>query len=660
MSLYTHGEVVTFKFIFNSKADFYDPITIDPNWQTRNSTATPYYGVNINDIFITIVRGEYGSGGVVGGPYSYNAQSYTPDYGVPITTQFLTNADVKTALENNYITRESEGVYSFVYKIPEKLFPGKYTVVLETFVDGTREIRELTFQVRDANSLPQVYITDKQVLNNVVTFTTSANHNLKKLETITISGVDPVLDGLYEIQKIVADNKFNVSKITADMQETKVNPYGLVLKEKSYFPVVVTNQAQFSNSSQVNAIYRTLQPFQTNSVLLIGHADSNTLGINEIKRINSLQEAVDTFNANRNSPLLRAVFDCHAAGCTDIYVMISAPMLEYVEDQTQTNQTMPHLLSSKSATPTNLNFYQKYYERLEVTYSLAKIFDFIDIVVPVGVSFIRNSGVKFVRQLADFCSQMYVDSSSMTIGIIGSRTVGINPEDITAISDPLFLENILKDENGNDPDYSDLDGNVLDIGRHVMLFYGEAIFSYPQLSMNYTNSVSAAVAGQLSNWPVYQGMNRQILKGAYAILGSTISSIDAIKLDNSKVNTLIKSNRSRRGVPFQVFISNDRTLAKDGSAFANIPQVRLAAMVINQAIALADSAMGKFSYDIIKEKMTAMFDMLKFSNPSIIRDYRFEMFADKKVKGKIYLEIDLISSHALKRINFNLLAGPRV
>jgi len=660
MSLYTHGETVTFKFIFNSNADFYDPITIDPNWQTRNSTATPYYGVNINDIFITIVRGEYGSGGVVGGPYSYNAQSYTPDYGVPITTQFLTNADVKTALENNYITRESEGVYSFVYKIPEKLFPGKYTVVLETFVDGTREIRELTFQVRDANSLPQVYITDKQVLNNVVTFTTSANHNLKKLETITISGVDPVLDGLYEIQKIVADNKFNVSKITTDMQETKVNPYGLVLKEKSYFPVDVTNQAQFSNSSQVNAIYRTLQPFQTNSVLLIGHADSNTLGINEIKRINSLQEAVDTFNANRNSPLLRAVFDCHAAGCTDIYVMISAPMFEYVEDQTQTNQTMPHLLSSKSATPTNLNFYQKYYERLEVTYSLAKIFDFIDIVVPVGVSFIRNSGVKFVRQLADFCSQMYVDSSSMTIGIIGSRTVGINPEDITAISDPLFLENILKDENGNDPEYSDLDGNVLDIGRHVMLFYGEAIFSYPQLSMNYTNSVSAAVAGQLSNWPVYQGMNRQILKGADAILGSTISSIDAIKMDNSKVNTLIKSNRSRRGVPFQVFISNDRTLAKDGSAFANIPQVRLAAMVINQAIALADSAMGKFSYDIIKEKMTAMFDMLKSSNPSIIRDYRFEMFADKKVKGKIYLEIDLISSHALKRINFNLLAGPRV
>jgi len=660
MSLYTHNELITFKFIFNSNADFYDPITIDPNWQTRNSTATPYYGVNINDIFVTIVRGEYGSGGIVGGPYSYNAQSYIPDYGIPIATQFLTNADVKTALENNYITRESEGIYNFVYKIPEKLFPGKYTVVLETFVNQTREIRELTFQVRDASSLPQVYIASKEVFNNSVIFKTSAKHNLKKHETITISGVDSTLDGLYEIQKIIADNKFSVSKITANVPETNINPYGLVLREKSYFPVVVTNQTQFSNNSQVNAIYKTLQPFETNAVLLIGHADSNTLGINEIKRVVSLQDAIDTFNGNRNCPLLRAVFDCYAAGCTDIYVMISAPMLEYVADQTQVNQVMPHLLSSNSTTPTNLNFYQKYYERLETTYSIAKVFDFIDIVVPVGVSFIRNSEVRFVRQLADFCSKMYVDSSSMTIGVIGSRTIGINSEDISAISHPSFLTNILKDENGNEANHVDLDGNILDIGRHVMLFYGEAIFSYPQLSMNYTNSVSAAVAGQLSNWPVYQGMNRQILKGAYAILGSTISSIDAIKLDNSKVNTLIKSNRSRRGVPFQVFVSNDRTLAKDGSAFANIPQVRLAAMVINQAIALADSAIGKFSYDIIKEKMTAMFDMLKFSEPSIIRDYRFEIFADKKVKGKIYLEIDLISSNALKRINFNLLAGPRV
>ena len=254
MSLYIHGEVVTFKFIFNSNADFYDPITIDPNWQTRNSTATPYYGVNINDIFVTIVRGEYGSGGVVGGPYSYNAQSYIPDYGIPITNQFLTNDDVKAALQNNYITRESEGIYSFVYKIPEKLFPGKYTVVLETFVNGIREIREINFQVRDINSVPQVYITSKRASNNIVTFTTSANHNLKKLETITIIGVDPLLDGLYEVTKVVANNKFSVLKIMADMEQTQVNPYGLVLREKSYFPVVVTNQAQLSDSSQVSAI----------------------------------------------------------------------------------------------------------------------------------------------------------------------------------------------------------------------------------------------------------------------------------------------------------------------------------------------------------------------------------------------------------------------
>ena len=334
-------------------------------------------------------------------------------------------------------------------------------------------------------------------------------------------------------------------------------------------------------------------------------------------------------------------------------------MSEYVEDQSQANKTFPHLISS-SATPVNLNFYQKYYERLQKTYEIAKEFDFIDIIVPLGVSFMRNSGVKFVRQLADFCSEMYINSSVMMIGIIGSRTIGINPEDIQSISSPNFLEDILKDENGNQPDYLDIDGNVLDIGRHIMLFYGEAVFSYPELGYSYTNSISAAVAGQLSNWPVYMGMNRKRLKSAYASFGSTISAIDAIKLDNSKVNTLLKSNRSRRELPFQVLISNDRTLAKDGSAFGNIPQVRLAAMVINQVTALADSTIGKFAYDVIKEKMSGMFQMLKNSTPSIIQDYRFEMFADKKEKGKIYLEIDLLSSNALKRINFNVLTGPGV
>lgn len=313
MSLYSNGEVVVFKFIFNADSDFYDPVEIDPNWQTRNGAATPYYGINKNDILITVVRGEFGSGAAVSGPYSYNAQSATPDYGVSIVQQFLFDQDIKEALEYNYITRESEGIYNFVYKIPDNLFPGKYTVVLEALVDGVRELRELTFQVRESNSAPQIYVSFKSIEDNIATLTTLSDHDLKTGEIITLSEIDPVLDGVYEISEIVSSRKFRVGKITSDIPETAVRPHGLVLREKSYYPVLVTSQTQFSNSSQVNAIYKTLRPFETNSVLLIGHADSSALGINEIRRINSIQEAIDICNGNRNSPLLRGVMDCQAA-----------------------------------------------------------------------------------------------------------------------------------------------------------------------------------------------------------------------------------------------------------------------------------------------------------------------------------------------------------
>jgi hypothetical protein len=105
-------------------------------------------------------------------------------------------------------------------------------------------------------------------------------------------------------------------------------------------------------------------------------------------------------------------------------------------------------------------------------------------------------------------------------------------------------------------------------------------------------------------------------------------------------------------------LSEDKTLAKKGSSMSNIPQVRLTAMVINEILGISNSAIGKFSYDIIKEKLQSMFNSLKKTTPSIIQDYRFEMYADKKQKGKIYLEIDLISSNSLKKINFNILTGP--
>ena len=659
MALYSNGEKITFKYIFNLDGDFYDPIILDNNWQQRDSLATPYYGGDNVDIVVSICRGQNGSGPVVDGPFSYNAQSATPDYGIAIQDQLAADNDLSQILEKNYIERESEGIYNFVYTIPDNLFPGKYTVVLTTSINQVREIRELYFQIVSPENKKEINISSKSVEDNIAVLTTTDAHGLTKEEVVTVYGVDNAVDGVHQILSIPTQKSFSIYVETQDVELTSVNPTGSVFRQKDGNPVVLKSNPSLSTSSQVNAIYKPLQPFNTNSVLLIGHGDSQSLQINEIRRIASIQEAIDLLGGNRNSPLLRAVLSCHGAGCTDIYIMIAAPMSEYVDDYQRVNTPIAGFVSENSSTPSTLTFYEKYHERLQETYAIARDYDFIDIIVPVSVSFINSGNVNFVRQLADHCEYVYKNSSTISIGIIGSRTGGMNLADIEAMSAIDFTTNLLKDENGNSPDYLDSnDGNILDSGRHIMLYYGEAVFNYPALAYSYTSSIAAAVAGQLSNWPVYRGLNRQKLRGAYSQYGLELTAFQVAKLHNNNINTIIKNNRSRRNVPYQVILSEDKTLAKKGSSMANIPQVRLTAMVINEILGISNSAIGKFSYDIIKEKLQSMFNSLKKTTPSIIQDYRFEMYADKKQKGKIYLEIDLISSNSLKKINFNILAGP--
>jgi len=664
MSIYSNGEKVTFKYIFNLDGDFYDPITIYQDWQQRNSLATPYYGDGQPDISIKVVRGSNGSGSIVDGPFTYNAQSATPDYGVSIVSQLSADTDLQEILADAYIQRESEGIYNFVYKIPENFFPGKYTVVLQTLINEIIEVRELSFQVVSQDNRKPIHVYNKQLVDGKATLTTTDKHGLNIEDVITIIGVDQIIDGVYQVFSVPTPTTLIVNVVNSTNpdygdESTSVNPTGSIFRQKDGSPVILKSNPSLSTSSQVNAIYKPLQPFQTNSVLLVGHADSQYLALNEIRRIASIQEAIDLFGGNNNSPLLKAVLSCNSAGCTDIYVMISAPMSEYVEDYANLNVPIAGLISTTSATPSTLTFYEKYYERLEQTYEIAKDFDFIDYIVPVGVSFIQSGEVNFVRQLADFCGYIYKNSSTIVIGIIGSRTGGINTADVEIMSTADFTSNLLLDENNTYPEYKDpVDGNILDVGRHVMLYYGEAVFSYPAIAYTYTSSIAAAVAGQLSNWPVYRGLNRQQLKGAYSAYGTELTSFEVAKLHNNKINTLIKNNRSRRNIPFQVLLSEDKTLAQSGSSMSNIPHVRLTAMIINEVLGIADSVIGKFAYDIIKEKLQAMFNTLKNTTPSIIQDYRFEIYADKKIKGKIYLEIDVVASQSLKKISFNILAGP--
>jgi hypothetical protein len=96
----TRGQVYQFRFIFVRQGQLYDPV----------NAATP------SDVKVNVYRSEYGSGPLIDGPYSYFNQSSPPD-------------------SDTYIDLNSNGEFSFFYKIPDTLFEGIYTIVATTSDD---------------------------------------------------------------------------------------------------------------------------------------------------------------------------------------------------------------------------------------------------------------------------------------------------------------------------------------------------------------------------------------------------------------------------------------------------------------------------------------------------------------------------------------------
>jgi hypothetical protein len=106
--------------------------------------------------------------------------------------------------------------------------------------------------------------------------------------------------------------------------------------------------------------YQDLDFRNTNTILLIGHADN--IELNNPVRIKSVQSAIDLLGADISSPLLRGVLNAYEGGARDIMIMASAPMSEYAsryEDRTAAS----NLFTINEATPSSMTFYERYYDR---------------------------------------------------------------------------------------------------------------------------------------------------------------------------------------------------------------------------------------------------------------------------------------------------------
>jgi len=419
------------------------------------------------------------------------------------------------------------------------------------------------------------------------------------------------------------------------------------VKEDAYEPLPTVPLGNRSSTITYRPSYEDINQSNTNSILLIGHADN--LKLNNPIKIKSMQTAVDLLGADITSPLLRGVFDAYTAGARDIFICAAAPMSEYVDNFSDRNTPYDYL-GAYYPTPTAITFYQRYYDRLQTTYSVIKELDYIDVIVPLETSFIRTNSVDFLTQLVNHCRDFHDYTGYVQMGIIGTRSEGVSSDDID-----LMEANVnLKDKYTT---YSAGTNNVSsDKGRYVIPIYGEATFSHTVQQLTYVSSVAAAYAGLLVSSPMSMSLIRKRLPGAMSLLGDNLTTSETNRLDTLGVNAVYRGNKARRGNPFEVYVTNDYTLANKNSVFSKTPQMRLVSLLASEVKGYGYDAIGKFGYDKVVSNVRALLEYLKGSKTIV--DYDFKAKVSETDKGVIYLYINMVSSLGLKTVNLSLAAGP--
>jgi hypothetical protein len=546
---------------------------------------------------------------------------------------------------NSYYNRPSGSEYGFYYKIPDTLFGGTYTVSIQCAYNDRTQVIEHNFEVSRSQIGRVGNIVYKKIENGVITLSTDTDHNLSSGDQISISEISVDFNGNHFISSIPANNQFSIKTNIplSNVEQLTTGKYSVI--NTTGVSKDLTGPTTGATISK-RPIFDSLEEYyNTNSILFIGHSDG--IELNQIIKINSIQEATNLLGANTSSPILRGIHDAFSCGAKSIFMMASAPMSEYIEDTSQRLIDMPILFSAE--TNSNVNFYEKYYERLAVSYNIAKGLEFIDIVVPLETSMINTGSVDFIAQLALHCYSFNEATGYVQMGIIGSKNNGTKDSDVQLLEENIRLVNKFTT-------YS-ISGEVeTDIGRYIIPIYGELTFNHIGFGRSYTSSAAAAFAGMMSSTPVYNGIIRKRIPGAYSVYGSNLSGDSLARLDNLGINVVYRTRKALRGNPYEVNISNDYTLANKNSSFTKAPQMRLVAMVITEIKAIANDGIGKNAEDKVISQVKSMLDMLVSTRT--IKDYKLQSYGSKTERGTLIFEINLVSSLGLKNINFSIMTGP--
>lgn len=443
-----------------------------------------------------------------------------------------------------------------------------------------------------------------------------------------------LFQGVYSIVAQTTD-AFGGTAITSSFQ-VKGDPITLS-------PVIISSEK--STITNYKPTYDELNAGNTSTILLIGHADG--IEINNPIKIRSVQSAIDLLGADIKSPLLRGVLDAYSAGARDIVICAAAPMSEYV-DGFSDRTVSTTLFDLNSATPNSYTFYEKYSDRLQDTYSLIKDLDFIDIVVPLEISMIKTGDIDFITQLGDYLQEFHNHSGYVQIGIIGSRTGGVLNSDVSLLESNSVITNKLTTYS-----YGNMSS---DRGRFIIPIYGEAVFQHKEITSSYTSSIAAAYAGLLASTPLNRSVIRTRIPGAASVYGVDLTQSEYNRLEAIQINTIYRGKKTRRSVPYEVYISNEYTMAHPNSTLSKAAQMRLVARVVSQVRELSYQAVGRLGYDAYSDMVRNLLQAYK--QDGVIVDYSFNIEVSPNSKSSIIVYIELLSALGLKKIDFAVATGP--
>lgn len=453
----------------------------------------------------------------------------------------------------------------------------------------------------------------------------------------TLNYVIPLnlMEGTYSV---VAQTSNTIGNLSISSQ------FQIKSSEVALSPVIVSS----NKSAVVNyrASYEDLNQGNTNTLLLLGHADG--IELNSPIRVRSVQSAIDLLRADINSPLLRGVFDAYAAGARDILICAVAPMSEYFA-KTSTRNTSTTVFDLAAATPASYTFYEKYYERLTETYSVLQNLEFIDYIVPLETSIVSTDGVDFVTQLGNYLGDFHNTTGYVQLGVIGSRSNGVSSDDINELENNSIFTNKLTQFNYDNTIASDN-------GRFIIPIYGEGVYQHQQLKNSYTASVAASFAGLLSSRPLNMAMIRTRIPGITSVFGNDLTQNEYNRLEQMGVNSIYRGKKTRRAIPFEVYATNEYTMAHPNSTLSKAAQMRLIARVVSEVRGFSYNAIGRFGYDKVVDDVRSF--LAGLASAKIVLDYSFKVEVSPTQVGSLIFYIELISALGIKKLGFAISTGP--